>query len=50
MTYCQSNIKKEVYLIQVVKKMIDEDRKGKDYAYQIYQLITLEYWFREFVD
>ena len=31
--------------------MIDEDRKGtKDYAYQIYQLITLEYWFREFVD
>ena len=31
--------------------MIDADRKGEeDYAYQIYQLLTIEYWFREFVD
>ena len=48
----ESNIKKRgLFNYEVVKKMIDEDRKGtKDYAYQIYQLITLEYWFREFVD
>lgn len=48
----ESNIKKRgLFNYEVVKKMIDKDRKGaKDYAYQIYQLITLEYWFREFVD
>ncbi|MCB1881738.1 MAG: asparagine synthase (glutamine-hydrolyzing) [Gammaproteobacteria bacterium] len=35
----------------VVKRMIDEDRKGiADHAYRIYQLLTLELWFREFVD
>ena len=31
--------------------MIVDDRSGKkDYAYQIYQLITIELWFRNFVD
>ena len=35
----------------VVKRMIDEDRCGvADNAYRIYQLLTLELWFREFVD
>lgn len=34
-----------------VQRMIQEDRTGKnDYAYQIYQLLTLEMWFRIFVD
>lgn len=33
-----------------VRKMIDEDRKGvNDFAYQIYQLLTLELWFDEFL-
>lgn len=35
----------------VVQKMINDDRKGKhDYAYQIYQLLTIELWFRNFMD
>jgi asparagine synthase (glutamine-hydrolysing) len=34
-----------------VKKLIDDDRAGRsDHAYQIYQLLTLELWFREFCD
>lgn len=34
-----------------IKKIIDEDRKGiADHAYRIYQLITLEWWFRQYVD
>jgi asparagine synthase (glutamine-hydrolysing) len=34
-----------------VKKLIDEDRKGvADHAYRLYQLITLELWFRQYVD
>lgn len=34
-----------------VKKLIDEDRAGRqDYAYQIYQLLTLELWCREYLD
>jgi asparagine synthase (glutamine-hydrolysing) len=34
-----------------VKKLIDKDRKGEeDNAYQIYQLLTLELWCREYVD
>ena len=36
---------------RIVRRMIDEDRKGEaDHAYKIYQLLTLELWFREFVD
>lgn len=34
-----------------VKKLIEDDRKGnKDNAYQIYQLLTLELWCREYLD
>lgn len=34
-----------------VNKMIDNDRKGiDDNAYQIYQLLTLELWCREYLD
>jgi asparagine synthase (glutamine-hydrolysing) len=34
-----------------VEKLIREDKEGKkDNAYQIYQLLTVELWFREFVD
>jgi asparagine synthase (glutamine-hydrolysing) len=34
-----------------VKKLIDKDRKGiEDNAYQIYQLLTLELWCREYLD
>jgi asparagine synthase (glutamine-hydrolysing) len=34
-----------------VQKLIEDDRNGvKDNAYQIYQLLTLEYWCREFLD
>lgn len=36
---------------EVVRRMIEEDRKGvEDNAYQIYQLLTLELWFREYID
>ena len=35
----------------IVQRMIDEDRRGvADHAYRIYHLLTLELWFREFVD
>lgn len=35
----------------VVKKLIDDDRNGvADNAYQIYQLLTLELWCREYID
>ena len=34
-----------------VKKLIGDDKAGKkDNAYQIYQLLTTELWFRKFVD
>lgn len=34
-----------------VKTMVDNDRKGlEDNAYQIYQLLTLELWFRTYID
>jgi asparagine synthase (glutamine-hydrolysing) len=34
-----------------IKKLIDADRSGQeDYAYQIYQLLTLELWCREYLD
>jgi len=46
------NIKKRGYLnADYVKDIIEKDRAGKeDNAYRIYQLLTLELWFREFVD
>ncbi len=34
-----------------IKKLIENDSKGiEDNAYQIYQLLTLELWFREYLD
>ena len=34
-----------------VKKIINDDRNGQnDNAYQIYQLLTLELWCREYLD
>ena len=34
-----------------IKAMLDADREGKkDYAYQLYQLLTIELWFRIFID
>ena len=48
----EENINKRGFLnYSFVKKMIDDDRNGiDDYAYQIYQLLTLELWFREYLD
>jgi asparagine synthase (glutamine-hydrolysing) len=48
----EENINRRGFLnYSVVKRMIDNDRNGiDDYAYQIYQLLTLELWFREYID
>jgi asparagine synthase (glutamine-hydrolysing) len=43
--------KRGFFNYDIVKKMIDADRSGQeDYAYQIYQLLTLEIWCREYLD
>jgi len=43
--------KRGFFNYQFVNKMIDNDRKGiDDNAYQIYQLLTLELWCREYLD
>lgn len=40
-----------IFNYEFVEKLIDDDRAGiKDNAYQIYQLLTIELWFREFID
>ncbi len=40
-----------IFEVDFVREMIENDRNGKeDNAYQIYQLLTIELWFREFVD
>ncbi len=48
----KENIEKRGFFnYQFVNKMIDNDRKGiDDNAYQIYQLLTLELWCREYLD
>ncbi len=48
----ESQIKKRgIFNYAFIKKMIEDDRQGrKDYAYQIYELLTLELWWRTFVD
>lgn len=48
----EDNLKKRGFLnFKFVKKMIDNDRHGiEDNAYQIYQLLTLELWCREYLD
>lgn len=40
-----------IFNYEFVEKLIEDDRAGiKDNAYQIYQLLTIELWFREFID
>ena len=48
----ESQIKKRgIFNYAYINKMIKDDRQGrKDYAYQIYELLTLELWWRTFVD
>ena len=48
----EANISKRGFLnYEFVKKLIENDRKGyEDSAYQIYQLLTLELWCREYLD
>ncbi len=48
----KENIEKRGFLnYAFVQNIIQKDRKGEeDYAYQIYQLLTLELWCREFLD
>ncbi len=49
---CESAVNKRgIFNYSTVKTIIDEDRAGiRDNAYRIYQLLTIELWFREFVD
>ncbi len=47
----QSIAQRGIFQYGYVKKLIDDDRNGKeDNAYRIYQLITLELWFRNYID
>jgi asparagine synthase (glutamine-hydrolysing) len=48
----KENIKKRGFFnFEFVKKIIDNDRNAvEDNAYQIYQLLTLELWCREYLD
>lgn len=48
----KENIEKRGFFnFEFIDKMIDNDRKGiDDNAYQIYQLLTLELWCREYLD
>lgn len=48
----EKNVSKRGFFnYRFIKKMIDDDRRGvQDNAYQIYQLITLELWCREYLD
>ena len=43
--------KRGIFNYDYIKKIIDDDRKGIiDNAYRIYQLLTIELWFQEFID
>ena len=43
--------KRGLFNYSFIKHIIDEDRNGfEDNAYRIYQLLTVELWFREFID
>lgn len=47
----QAILKRGVFNPSKVRQMIEDDRDGKsDFAYQIYQLLTIELWFRIFID
>lgn len=43
--------KRSLFNYDFIKKLIDDDRAGyEDNAYRIYQLLTVELWFRAYVD
>jgi asparagine synthase (glutamine-hydrolysing) len=43
--------KRGIFHYPFIRNIIEEDRKGiSDHAYRIYQLITLEWWFRQYID
>jgi asparagine synthase (glutamine-hydrolysing) len=43
--------KRNIFNYEYIRKMIEDDRRGiVDNAYRIYQLLTIELWFREFID
>jgi asparagine synthase (glutamine-hydrolysing) len=43
--------KRDLFNYDFIKKVIDDDRAGnEDNAYRIYQLLTVELWFRSYVD
>ncbi len=43
--------KRGVFNYDYIKKIIEDDRQGfVDNAYRIYQLLTIELWFQEFID
>lgn len=48
----EANIKRRGLLnYKYVREIINQDRLGmNDFAYQIYQLLTLELWFKRFID
>lgn len=47
----ESISKRGFFNYEFIKKIVDDDRAGaKDNAYQIYQLLTLELWCREYID
>jgi asparagine synthase (glutamine-hydrolysing) len=48
----EENVNRRGFLnYSFVKRLIESDRSGeKDNAYQIYQLLTLELWCREYLD
>lgn len=40
-----------IFNYHYIRKIIDDDRKGtEDNAYKLYMLITLELWFRQYID
>ncbi len=40
-----------IFNYQCIRKLIDNDRKGvEDNAYRLYMLITMELWFRQYID
>ncbi len=44
-------MKRDIFDYKYIKNLIQNDRLGiEDNAYRIYQLLTLELWFREFID
>lgn len=49
---CKEKIEKRgLFNYSYVKSLIDNDRNGlEDNAYRIYQLLTIELWFQEFID